>query len=150
MVIVFSDVPPWKIWSMGCVWMMPLRVLGTQGSPYEEQEWGRGSSKIVKMLTRKKQSTEEGPGTFPVLVWLGSDALFLPQTALSTPAHSNNVNLPSQAEVKTSSVGAQICTGDKLSGTDLSMSGPFVARFPGYPKRPGWKLKTLLFCRTKL
>lgn len=134
---------------MGCVWMMPLRVLGTQGSPWEEQEWGWGGTKIVKMLTRRKQSTEEGPGTFPVLVWLGLDALFfLKLHSLLLPT-LNTVNLLSQAEVKTSSVGAQMWTGDKLSGTDLSMSGPSVARFPGYPKRPGWKLKILFFVGQK-
>lgn len=101
------------------------------------------------MLTRKKQSTEEGPGTFPVSVWLGLDALFLPQTAVPLLPTLNTVNLLSQAEVKSSSVGAQMWTGDKLSGTDLSMSGPFVSRFPGYPKRSGWKLKILFFVGQK-
>lgn len=55
------------------------------------------------------------------------------------------VNPFSQPEIKASFVGLQMWTGTNLSGTDLSVSGPFVARFPISPKRSGWKLK-IHFC----
>lgn len=59
-------------------------------------------------------------------------------------------NLLSQAGVKASSVGVQMGPGDNLAGIDLSRPGPFVARFPGSPKRSGLEIQSPSFCRTKM
>lgn len=80
-----------------------------------------------------------------------SDALSLKlKSSLLLPSLAT-ANLPSQPDVKAFSVGGvPMGTGDNLTGIDLSRSGPFVARFPGSPKRFGLEIKSPSFCRTKM